>query len=295
MIPFPSGRSDSGAPPLWPLADDDLLLTYLKDILRLTPHGLATDIDGTISATAPTVDAAVVEPDMKRLLCDLTKHFDVVATISGRAVEDQRRMIGVPHVWHVGHHGYEWEELDADTNERRAMLLPEAAPYLSEVAIALDEIEHELAPRVPGLWMERKGITGGVHWRLSTNHDEAEQLCAPVVQRVAASHGLRARGGKLAIELFPPIIADKGQGIERLVKTHGLRTVLYFGDDVSDTDAFSAIRRLRDQGRCTGLAIGVVTADSPPVVSDGADLVVDGTEGVHRFLAWLHLHSAWHG
>lgn len=287
MIPFPSTRVASGAPPLWPLADDDLLLAYLKDILRLAPRGLATDIDGTISAIAPTVDAAVVEPDMKRLLCDLTEHFDVVATISGRAVEDQRRMIGVPHVWHVGHHGYEWEELGADTNERRAMLLPEAAPYLSEIASALDEIEQELAPKVPGLWMERKGITGGVHWRLSANQDEAEQVCAPVVKRIAVAHGLRTRGGKLAIELFPPVIADKGQGIERLVRTHGLRAVLYLGDDVSDTDAFAAICRLRESGECLGVAVGVLTNDTPQLVRCQADIMVKGTTGVRRFLEWI--------
>lgn len=283
MIPFPSTKPAS----LWPLADNDPLLAYLRDILRLAPRGLATDIDGTISATAATVDAAVVEPEMRELLCNLAGRFDVVATISGRAVEDQRRMIDVPHIWHVGHHGYEWEELDSDSNERRALLLPEAAPYLSEIAIALDEIERELGPKVPGLWMERKGITGGVHWRRSKNQDQAEQICGPVVQRVATAHGLRTRGGKLAIELFPPVVADKGQGIERLVRTHQLKSVLYLGDDMSDADAFAALRRLRDRGECVGVAVGVLTENTPQDVRSQADLMVTGTEGVYRILEWM--------
>lgn len=256
-------------------------------MLRMTPRGLCTDIDGTISSTAPTVDAAVVQPEMRQLLRDLAARFDLVATVSGRAVEDQRRLIGIPHVWHVGHHGYEWEELDTSTGERRSILLPEAAPYLPSIASALDEIEADLGPRVPGLWMERKGITGGIHWRLSDEQDAAEQLCTPIVRRIATEHGLRTREGKLAIELFPPIVTDKGQGLRRLIQRHHLKSVFYLGDDVSDADAFAAVQQLREQGECEGVAIGVLTADSPQLLSEWADFMVRGTSGVRTLMRWI--------
>ena len=132
--------------PTWPLANNEPMMQYLQYILTLHPFGLCTDVDGTISETAPTVDAAVLLPGMRELLIKATEKFELVATISGRAVEDQRRMIGVPDIWHVGHHGYEWEELDTTTSEKRIMLYPGVEPYLAEVANALDEIEAELTP-----------------------------------------------------------------------------------------------------------------------------------------------------
>ena len=58
------------------------------------------------------------------------------------------------------------------------------------------------------------------------------------VRRVAKAQVLRYRGGKLAFELFLPVVTNKGEGIRRLIEQHGLMAVIYFGDDVSDTDAF---------------------------------------------------------
>ena len=55
------------------------------------------------------------------------------------------------------------------------------------------------------------------------------------VRHVAKAHGLRYRGGKLAYELFPPVVTNKGEGIRRLIEQHRLKAVIYLGDDVSDT------------------------------------------------------------
>jgi|SRR5690348_7993336 len=278
-----TGRKSS----TWPLANDDPTMIYLRSLLAERPIGICTDIDGTISATAPTVDAAVLLPGIRELLAELATRFDVVATISGRAVLDQRRMVNVPGVWHVGHHGYEWEEAGGTEGSRRVVLWSDAASHVQTIATAMDEIEAELAPQVPGLWMERKGVTGGVHWRLAEDTDGAASLCIPVVERVAAAHHVRTRGGKYAIELFPPVITHKGEGLKKVVERHRLRAVLYFGDDISDTDAFRAIRALREAGQCEGLSIGVLHDDSPRVLKDHADMLVEGTDGVWQLLCWL--------
>jgi trehalose 6-phosphate phosphatase len=228
---------------------------------------------------------------MGDLLAKAVGQFDVVATISGRGVEDQRRMIGVNGVMHVGHHGYEWEELDSAKTERVPYVLPEAAPYQVEVAAALDEIEAELAPKIPGLWVERKGITGGVHWRLAGDKVAAEQLSRRVVRRVTKAHGLRYRGGKLAFELFPPVVTNKGQGIRRLIEQHGLKAVIYLGDDVSDTDAFRMLRGTRAQGNCMTLSVGVLHTDSPARLINSVDIVVDGPTCAKAFIECLVEHT----
>jgi trehalose 6-phosphate phosphatase len=275
--------------PTWPLKDDDPMLAYLKHILSLRPRGLCTDIDGTISLTAPTVDAAVLLPGMRELLAEATQRFDLVATISGRAIENQRRMIDVPGVWHVGHHGYEWEELDAETGKRHTMLYPGVEPYLAEVATALDEIEAELAPQIPGLWMERKGITGGVHWRMAEDQDQADRVATPVIDRIAKEHGLRCRGSKLAVELYPPVQTNKGEGLRRLVETHQLSSVIYLGDDVSDADAFREINDMRAGLTCEGIAIAVahIRVERFHSIVEYADMVFSGPKEVQTFLQWL--------
>src|SRR5262245_15943769 len=140
--------SKNSAPPQWPFKPDHPTQAYLDMLLSMRPLGLCTDIDGTISLVAPTVEAAVLLPGVAELLARAVGKFDVVATISGRGVEDQKRMIGVDGVVHIGHHGYEWEELDTSGAERVPYILPEAAPYQADVAAALDEIEAELAPQI---------------------------------------------------------------------------------------------------------------------------------------------------
>jgi len=52
--------------PTWPLVVEEPLLAYLHEIPTLQPKGLCTDIDGTISLTAPTVDEAVLLLGMRK-------------------------------------------------------------------------------------------------------------------------------------------------------------------------------------------------------------------------------------
>lgn len=273
--------------PVWPLNETEPVFTYLQHILCMKPCGLCTDIDGTISAIAPTVDAAVLLPGMQDLLIKATTKFDLVATISGRGVADQRRMINIPNVWHVGHHGYEWEEQNSTTLERTIALYPGVEPYIKEVAAALDEIEQTLFPLIPGLWMERKGITGGVHWRLAPDWKQAEQIAYPIITTIAEQHGLICKGGKLAIELYPPIATNKGEGLSYLVETHKLKSVLYFGDDISDIDAFQEVQQMRKQGICAGLAIGVSHEGVPKNLAESADFMVGNPVEVMHLFQWL--------
>ncbi len=290
MMSIITGTTAAEAP-RWPLDEDSPILAYLRSLLQVRPRGLCTDIDGTISETAPTVDAAVLLPGMRNLLGELTQRFDLVATISGRAVENQRRMIGAPAVQHVGHHGYEWEEIDSVTGERHVTLWAEAEPYLPSVAAALDEIEAELAPRIPGLWMERKGITGGVHWRLALDTQMASSIATPVIERIAAKYGLRATKSKLAIELYPPVVMNKGDGLRRLVEAYKLKSIIYMGDDVSDVDAFRELHKMREMGACYGMCIGVAHINAPELLTNEADIVVENTATIPDFLRRLISYS----
>jgi trehalose 6-phosphate phosphatase len=106
------------------------------------------------------------------------------------------------------------------------------------------------------------------------------------VRRVAKAQGLRYRGGKLALELFPPAVTNKGGGIRRLIEQHGLKAVIYLGDDVSDTDAFRMLRAVRATEDSMALSVGVLHADSPTGLIKSADVVVDGPACAKSFIEY---------
>ena len=58
------------------------------------------------------------------------------------------------------------------------------------------------------------------------------------------------------IEIRPPLAINKGTVVTELVKAHRLKGILYLGDDLTDIDAFRAIRELRETGEILGLSAG---------------------------------------
>ena len=75
---------------------DDTLRNRLLATLAQRPCGLFSDVDGTLSAIAPSPDAAVLLPDVAELLTQARSAFDLVVAVSGRASDDARRLVGVP-------------------------------------------------------------------------------------------------------------------------------------------------------------------------------------------------------
>jgi trehalose 6-phosphate phosphatase len=128
------------------------------------------------------------------------------------------------------------------------------------------------------LGVEPKGLTVTLHWR------ERPDL-APWAQRFAtrteAATGLVAQPGRMALELRPPIDADKGTVVSRLAVGH--RAIACFGDDLGDLPAFRAVAALAAQG-LPAVAVAVVDAEAPAVVAQAADVVVDGPTGAVALL-----------
>jgi trehalose 6-phosphate phosphatase len=89
------------------------------------------------------------------------------------------------------------------------------------------------------------------------------------------------------VNLLPGLPIDKGEATRRLVEAHTLRAVAFFGDDVTDLDAFRTLRSLRAAGSIQTLAIGVGSVEGPPEVRAEADLVLEGVDEVERVLVAL--------
>ncbi|MGI9254289.1 MAG: trehalose-phosphatase, partial [Thermomicrobiales bacterium] len=126
-----------------------------------------------------------------------------------------------------------------------------------------------------------------VHYRLSPDHTAARALLLPVVEEAAARHGLKMTEGRAILELRPPIEVNKGSAVADLIAERGLRGAIFLGDDVTDVDAFAALRDARERDGIASLSIAVLGPETPARVAETADAAVDGVPGVAALLAAL--------
>ena len=257
-------------------------LDRVRSVLAARPRGLFTDVDGTISAIAPTPEAAVLLPGVAALLGRARDVFDVVAAVSGRSADDTARVVGVAGLTYIGNHGFERIEPGGER-----VVMPEAVPYEAAVDAVLAAVGERLAQRYLGLRLEPKGATASIHVRGTADPASAEEAVYQVATELAEPRGLRVTRGKLVVELRPPVNVDKGVAVEDVNRRRGLRGAIYLGDDRTDVDAFRALRRLDAAGVFQGIAVAVLHAEAPAGLGDEADVTLAGVEQVPGFLRWL--------
>lgn len=262
---------------------DDTVRDRLRAALALRPSGLFSDVDGTLSAIAPTPETAVLLPEVADLLTQARSAFDLVAVVSGRAVADARQMVNVPDILYIGNHGLEYLNEDGVTMHVR----PEAEPWVRAINHVLASVQSPLTERYPGLRVERKGVTASIHLRGLEEPYKAEDAIYQAITEAANPKGLRVTRGKLVVELRPPLDIDKGVAIESFIRERGLRSALYLGDDQTDIDAFRTLRRLTEEGACLGIAVAVLHGEAPENLATEADIALDAVEAVPGFLRWL--------
>jgi trehalose 6-phosphate phosphatase len=259
-------RNDELAPEV------EAVVAACMEVLRLTPSAVVTDIDGTVSAIAPTPAEAIVDPGAQAALALLAERLAVVAVVSGRAPQDGAAMVGLPELIYVGNHGL--ERIVRGTPWTH----PVAAAAQPAIAAALAEFESaaRAAADVPWLLVENKGVTGTIHYRLAPDQTAAALLLEPLARAVADRHGLRLTLGRMIFEVRPALAVNKGTAIRELAQDLGLRGIVFFGDDVTDVDAFRALRELREAGEAATLRVGVLGPDTSPAVLAEIDMSVDG-------------------
>jgi trehalose 6-phosphate phosphatase len=250
----------------------EAVVAACMDVLRQTPSAVVTDIDGTVSAIAPTPAEAMVDPGAKAALALLAERLAAVAVVSGRGPQDGAAMVGLPELIYVGNHGL--ERIARGTPWTH----PVAAAAQPSIAAALAEIESAArsVADMPWLLIENKGVTGTVHYRLAPDQIAAAALLEPLARSAADRHGLRLTLGRMIFEVRPALAVNKGTAIRELAQDLGLRGIVFFGDDVTDVDAFRALRELREAGEAATLRVGVLGPDTSPAVLAEIDLSVVG-------------------
>lgn len=255
-------------------------LNLVRKILRRSPFGLITDVDGTISPTAPTPQQARVSPLCHHYLSILRNQLALVAIISGRAAGELKDMVNIEGLVYIGNHGMErWAEGHSE-------FIRDVQDYPRIIKAATEELTPLLS--IEGIIVENKGVTATVHYRLCRERQSAKRDILAAIENSPNTRSLRImQEGKYAINLLPPVEVNKGTAVLELIKEYDLRGGIYLGDDITDISAFRAIRTACHGQDFQGLAIVVGNEEVPPEAVAEADFTLNGVADVEHFLEWL--------
>ncbi len=231
------------------------------------------DFDGTLSDIVNDPDSARPVAGATEALAKLAAQCPV-AVLSGRDLADVTKRVGVPGIWYAGSHGFELTAPDGTHHQNDAAAA--AIPVLEQAA---GQLRDQLGP-IPGVMVEHKRFGVAVHYRNAARDRVGEVAAA--VRAAGRRDGLRVTTGREVIELRPDMDWDKGKTL-RWVIDHlheagsASPTPIYLGDDITDEDAFDAVRhdgvpilvRHNDDGDRATAALYAL--DSPAQVSEFTD------------------------
>lgn len=251
----------------------------LRRLFESRPAGLLTDVDGTISRITRQTNDASVEPVTRSALTRLASQLDLVAVVTGRAVARAQQMVGVSGLSYVGNHGLEWlQDGVVQTDPAAEAARPHLDAALAAVRAAIPERD---------LHVEDKRVSLAIHYRMAEQPEQVERTMLSLLRPFLDARQLSLIEGRLVVNLLPAVAIDKGAAARRLVERHGLRSVAFFGDDVTDLHAFRVLRDIRSEGIAETLVVGVNSPEASPAVRAEADLLLEGVGEVERVLAAL--------
>lgn len=230
------------------------------------------DYDGTLTPIVPRPEDAVLAPAVRDTVRRLAACCPV-AIISGRDLDVVRSLVGVEGLVYAGSHGF-----DIAGPQGSAAGGSEHDRFLPVLAEAERTLRARLAD-VGGTQIERKKYSIAVHYRNVADADRA--AVEDAVRDALRRHPeLRDLPGKKVHDLQPHIEWDKGRALLHVLRALGLDRPdvlpVYIGDDITDEDAFAALRT-------RGLGI-IVRDELRPTLATAA---LDSPRDVHRLLASL--------
>lgn len=209
---------------------DDALVERLDAAARAARLLVASDFDGTIAPIVADPEAAQADRGAIAALRTLVAlPATRVAIVSGRALADlAARTAELDGAIRVGSHGAEFECAAAPLAAKQAALRARVAGWLREVAV-----------RGAGLVLEEKPASLALHYRRAGDHVAATAVEA-VLRGPASWPGVVVRHGKMVVELSV-VEGNKGTALQRIRDEVGATVVVFFGDDVTDEDAFAVL------------------------------------------------------
>jgi len=224
---------------------------------------LFLDYDGTLAPIAESPDKAQMSEEMRSLLMRVKERM-LVAVISGRSLADLKERVGIKDMLYAGNHGMEiW---DGETTAANPRLMDNRQSLIE----LLEKLKSSLS-HIKGVFIEDKGITASVHFR--TVHARHWGELFDVFKRISTryEHFFKITPGKKVLEIRPLDAWNKGDAVSWMLEKFGAGTLpVYVGDDITDEDAFRALKS-------SGISIAVGG-------SHAADYCLKSQEEVKAFL-----------
>ncbi|CAG0898881.1 unnamed protein product, partial [Darwinula stevensoni] len=177
---------------------DEFLSKYIGDTAKIA---LLLDYDGTLAPIAPKPEIAFMPAETKNVLVRLSNSSDVaIAIVSGRSLEDVRKMVGIDGITYAGNHGLEILHPDGSK-----FVHPVPEEYHEKMKTMCRELQDECCK--DGAWIEHKGPIITYHFRAVPI-----QLRSAFKQRanaIISKNGFKAHPAHCAIEARPPVQWDK--------------------------------------------------------------------------------------
>jgi trehalose-phosphatase len=215
------------------------LAAFVASIPAASTRVLMLDYDGTLAPFHVRPEVAVPYPEVAALLAEIVASGGTrIVVVSGRPAAELPPLLRIdplPEIW--GSHG--WERLTPDGQH---MTETPAAEVLS----AMERAEQAVQAVMPaGSRLERKLASLALHWRGVQEHDAArlEMQARAIWEPIAASGGvlevLSFDGG---IELRAAA-CNKQYAVKAVLSQTGEDSaVAFLGDDITDEDAFRAVK-----------------------------------------------------
>ncbi len=230
------------------------------------------DYDGTLTPIVARPELAILSPEMRATLTQLAEQC-LVAIVSGRGRENVANLVELPGLVYAGSHGFDIAGPDGLVSHHQ-----EGQRFVPMIAEAEQALRDKLGG-IEGCLIEGKIYALAVHYRLVDEH-LVPAIETAVDEVVAGLPELRKTGGKKVFEVRPRMDWDKGKAVLWLLDALGLDrpevTPIYIGDDLTDEDAFAALK---------GRGIGLLVSDRP--LPTAADYRLRDTEEVGTFLRAL--------
>ena len=264
--------AEHSAPDIRPLTDVPSALDHFDRLTaaigKRTP-AVFLDYDGTLTPIVARPELAIMDESAREVVDALAKKVPV-AVVSGRDRPDVEHLVGLKSLIFAGSHGFD-------------IRLPDGSDVDSEVGgdytPLLDRVEKRLKAGldpIKGSLVERKKFSIAAHYRLVADADYP-RFRAVLDEILADTPQLKEKPGKKVFELQPNIDWDKGKAVWYLMRALKLDRPdvcpMFFGDDVTDEDAFAALQGrgvsvicapLSDVGRTTAATFRV--DDVPQVI-----------------------------
>lgn len=215
--------------------------TLQNELLNLNrPIFIFLDYDGTIVPIQEKPKQAILPESTRLLLDDIAQHSNTyVGIVSGRSMNDIRRMVKLTSLFYIANHGY---EIYSRKIKWSHPLVTDTVPILKKLRANFEKI----LKKIQGVLIENKIITLSIHYRQlsGTPVYSLKKIIKSKVQMYSRS--LKITSGKKVFEIKPRINWNKGKAIFKLIELFNVTAkplIVYIGDDRTDEDAFRLLPR----------------------------------------------------